>query len=814
MPEYVDQNGILVPAEQAAPQYARNVHAETREFLRPLVDAWMRKINLAEKAKAPFNEVAKRCDMFFSKSGREMWGQEYRLKYIGNIGESKFQVQLQKAFELVALFGPYLFWQYPHVRVENYEPLDIIPELFGDVENDQMAQMMYQQQVQRQQMNDQTATMRNRLMERYLNYSQREQPGGGLAVEAEMCITEALVKGRGVLGICAKRHPASQRLLTRRRYIPVDNFGIDGDCTDPLLSSAQFIYVKHRDPAWKVEKKFNLPKGYLRNVGALSYNDSLRMARGPMPTRYGPPSGSTSDSVDWFETWSRAGVGTKLSPNDGPDAQDRDMMGPELADRFEEVVGDHAYLALCANVPFPLNAPSSLFRDPKTGEPRATDDEVVKMFSWRCVDYGPPFPAWADERWPVNWLDFYPYYGSAWPIAPLAPALGELTALNILVSAFLENAWENRKQIIAYLESAAKNLKSVLETSDNPAFVALNDTQYKRIQEVIQFLHRPDMNNDPLQAIEFVLRRFEERSGLTEFMYAMQVTQDRTARSTAAKEEKASIRPEKMSRDVAKWLTQSAQSELFAAAWLVVGQDLRPLLGEFGVQAWDQLITAVDPDVLIHEMTATVEASDIRKPNLDRLRAAMQEALQYLLPVLQQYAVDTGDTTPINTFFEKMNRAMEEKGVMPQLNPWRPEPDPQQQAFQLEQAQLEQAEKQAELTLKQIEAQIKKLELQESGVDVQKAGIDMQKAQVELQRDLSSGGNDFQKRQLDLAFDQLDHLQELRQDEERHRDELDRSREEFLQSLLQKRREGEIKVDQMHAEARARRQQAVNSNGR
>ena len=180
-------------------EYAKNVSGESSEpggkggMLRPLVNQWIQKQALCENSKSAFTAVATQCYSFFSKSSGFMWEDEYRKTYLGSgIQKPKFQITLQKAFELVAIFGPYLFWKYPSVYIKTEDPIDISPELFGDP-NDPQVQQIYQQVLQEQSQDTTRQETRSALMEKYLNYTQREQPGGGLAVHGEMAITEALL---------------------------------------------------------------------------------------------------------------------------------------------------------------------------------------------------------------------------------------------------------------------------------------------------------------------------------------------------------------------------------------------------------------------------------------------------------------------------------------------------------------------------------------------------------------------------------------------------------------------------------------------
>ena len=86
------------------------------EFLRPLTAAWIEVIDHARKKRRGFDGVAQQCTAFFQGGAGFMWDAEFRSKFMGNCGRPRFFVTIQKAFELVALFGPTLYWQNPAQR--------------------------------------------------------------------------------------------------------------------------------------------------------------------------------------------------------------------------------------------------------------------------------------------------------------------------------------------------------------------------------------------------------------------------------------------------------------------------------------------------------------------------------------------------------------------------------------------------------------------------------------------------------------------------------------------------------------------------
>ena len=739
-------------------------------ILSPLVDAWLEKITRAEESRRPFMEVAEQCDAFFRMASGFMWKPKFKSKFLGKIQAPRFEVTISKAFELVALFGPTLFWRYPKRYPLTQQPIDVPPGLFGDPNDPQTAQIE-QQLAQRRQQRQMVTGLRSQLVETYLNYSQREQPGGGLAMHGELAITDALVKGRGCLWVQGYEYPGSGRKLTGCFFDRVENLFIDPDCEDSTLRDAHWIAKRHVTPAWKLERMFGYKRGYLTKLAHIESVDSQASRRSATDMVH-RRNGKTHDLIVWYEIWSKAGVGTRMLR----DGQPITNISGDVAQAFDDVVGDYAYLCVMKNLPHPLNVSTEAIFD-------ASDEDVEQAFEWRAPDHGPPFPVYLDDAWPVCCLDFYRIPGSPWPLAPMAPGLGELIALNILTASFLEQAYENRKSVLAYLESAAQSVKEALDSTDNPALVPLNDSVHKNINEVIQFLNRPEMNADIIKAIDWVSELFDKRTGLTEILYAMNAggVQSRTARDVAVKEEKASIRPDYMSKKVAEWMSEAANKEKVLAALIVKGEDIRPLVGDDGAYLWDQHVAGENLEAVVREMTVTVEANDVKKPNKQREAESVQQLLGYMGPLLQQYAQDTGDSEPVNAIVEAIGEAIEVDVSKLRLGPWSPQANPEAQQM----AQLEMQEQQADVQKTQLEAQIKELELQLKQLELQSGGIEMEQQQQELE------------------FDEAGHEQELRQSHETH-----------LLDIFQKRQEGQLKIEQQREQgmlklAQTRQQGAV-----
>ena len=327
----------------------------------------------------------------------------------------------------------------------------------------------------------------------------------------------------------------------------------------------------------------------------------------------------------------------------------------------------------------------------------------------------------------------------------------------MLTSSYVDQAWSNRQLILAHLKSAAADVEEALRSDEHVVHIGLNDNIHSSISNVIQFLQRPNAQGDQLRAMEMLSQQFNDRVGLSELQYGASSTQIRVAADARQKSEAVSVRPEKMSGDVSRWMTEASQLEMFLAAMHIKGQDLVHLLGGFGASQWDQYFGNMPIEQLMRESKATVEASEIRRPNKERDTANMQAMQQYLLPLLQALAQQTGDTKPLNEFLERMAESMEMKPIT-DLPPWQP-PPPSPEA-----QQMAQAEQMAGLEKTKADAQHKQ-------ASAQKAIVDAAVKQAEAENPSGIVG-------------EMKHQQELRHNEELHQQQMAQDEGQYYQQLM------------------------------
>lgn len=726
---------------------------ETFDFLRPLVTGWLGKISAARLRAQDFRTTGEQCMAFFSGSVGFMWEDKFRKRFMGGSISPKFRMSLNKAFEVVALFGPVLYARNPIRCVRPRErtaydasvvasALGVSPDQWDQLSGafqqaQQMAQAgqtpppeLQQQAAMFQQLNLEIERMLRldamenaslkascKLMEDYLSYTPYEQPNGGLEQAAEDAITEALIKGRGVLWPKPYTMPGSQTKLTGCFYDSCDHLLSDPDAESFAFGDTKWIAREHYDPWWEVERRFQLPEGSLKGKGSLESSASQADRTQIEHSNLRRKRGETFDLVHWWEIWSLGGVGNRLNGT-----------STALSKAFDETVGDYAYLCICEGVPYPLNATTEMVRE-------ATDEDVRHFFSW-------PVPYYLDQRWPCAPLEFYHEPRNPYPVAMLKPGLGELTFLNIVISALTNRLWRSSRTILAVLESARATVESKLSGGGDTVVIGLKDT-YQDINKVISEFQHKDISFDLWRIIDKMFEIFDKRVGLSDLAYGLNPggAVSRSATDTQIKEEKLSVRPDHMSKKVDQWMREVARMEKLCAYWSgVEGRDVRPLLGNLGATIWDRLITQADPEMVLREMDATVEPGTAKKRNREREAANLSQIYQPLSQQLIAYAQLTGDSTPLNELNQKFGDAIEQDMSGLEMGPWAP-PPPQ-------------------------------------GPDP--AELDAAAKQQEIQQNATA--KDQQIRQ-----DQQQHSQEMRQSQEKHRLEMRQRKEDHQQKLrLQK----------------------------
>lgn len=727
--------------------------ASQYEFLtRPLVESWTGMLRRAGEAKKEFNDAAEMCESFYKKHSGFMWGEEFRTKYIGSgVPVPRYNVTVNTAFEYVSRFGPRLYWQNPRRRVTRPSRPQIDAEQFmtGDPTQDQfLAQAMQEQQVY-----DARTAVANNLWETYLNYTPSETPGGGLEAHSRLAIDEALITGRGVLMPRSYLPPGGERRITGCFYVPNSDLFIDPDCSSPLLMDAKWIALRHVSPYWEVEDRFGWPRGSLRNKG--QFESGASQGSRKQQQSYEKDANVPKDLMVWYEIWSKAGCGARF-------------VNTELINKesWDELCGDYCYLCITPNVKSPLNMPAWRLAD-------MDEDQLREAIAW-------PVPYWKDGRWPISLLDFYHNCKGPWPLAPLSAAVGEMICLQILLALYLQNAEANCQQIVAYLDSAASQVEQQIRSGQSPAFVKLLDGTQKSIQEVIQFLNRPNQNTDVIEAMQFLMTQIERKTGLSALLYGENPggAVSRSAADIQAKTSNVTLIPDFMAKKVASFQGDLADKERLAAFYAQVsGQDVEPLMGPLGAMMWDQLIATEDEEVVLRGMRARVEASDMRKPDKAKDSENLQTLSNNVVPALMTYGQMTGNFEPWNGFLDATANAMEidaEGFKIPSG------PSPEQQ---LQQGGAEQEQQRLEMEAQQADAE------QQRKAQEAEMKLSMQREQMQMKQQQAVAG---------LQMKAQEHAMRMQQSAEQFQQKIDLNQlmaaERLRQSRQQAKQQGSAKT--------------------
>jgi len=739
------------------------------EFLRPLCSAWLAKLETARESRSRWKEISDECQMFYSQSASAMWNNDYSKKFWKGVKLPRFRITINKAFEMVAIYGPNLMWEYPHRTVAAKKPMAFPEELIQilDPQQQQIVMALQQQQGMKDAGDKVTAAM----LDMWLNYTPTEQPDGGLGNHSKKAVTDSLIKGRGVLASRPYKMPGSNNTLTGSFHVDPEDILIDGDFKS--VGDAKWIAIRKVEHAADVEERFKLPKGTLKGRATLESSwQSSELKTDPMSST-NRRAGSTADLVTYWEVYSKRGSGCSHTSMDN-----------SIREHLESVVPRYAYLAICESVPYPLNLSTEMLRS------GATDEDVAAATQW-------PVDFWRDDRWPVEFLDYYEDPQSAWPIAPLAPGLGELKLLNFLVSWMASRTWSSTRDFWAVAGPHVDHYKEYLLNGDDqsiiPTPVAVDD-----VRKAVQILTQPETRQDLSKLISFVSDMFDKRVALTPFMYGLNQdgTQNRTAEETMAKGRAVQARPEFMAKQVADWQSRVAVSEAFVAKRFVTSQDILPLAGPLAAFMWEKFVANRDPNEIARQFEYTISATSIRRPDRDRDLANYQQVLQYFLGVVQQYGSTSGNYEPFNFLMQKWGDFHDADLAGAMIPPPEPPSEEQQQMLQLTaqelQAKIEYLaaqveEKRADAQATMIDAQMKPQQMQaqmaleqmrvqrEAGktqAEEAKLSIDMMRQQADLEGDLAKTQVAQQTTVLDILQDSERHAQEMDQDQEIHEQEL------------------------------------------
>ena len=393
----------------------------------------------------------------------------------------------------------------------------------------------------------------------------------------------------------------------------------------------------------------------------------------------------------------------------------------------------------------------------------------------------------------------------------MAPGLGELTYMNVFMSHLANRVWSNSRDFVVMLEQVSEYASEALSGGEDMVQIKIPPGIVKSIGDAIAFIEQPQVNNEVWHMLDRMAKNFELRTGLSELLYGLNPggVQSRTATDIEAKREATTVRPDYMAGKVESWMTECADMEKYAARWFIEGKDIQELVGPVGSFLWDRHIVTTDPEVVVREMRAMVEAGSARKPNKSRDAQNMQAVLPVLFPEFSKHADVTTDTNPLNSLINQWGKSIDQPTDGLMMSPRGPSPPPpevqqqQQQAMQLEQAKI-QAELQkttAEAKAKEIDSQVKaqsmQLEQAKLQAEVQKMAAEAKAKDIDSQvkaMELQGTAPEMVEKQAEIAFDKARSDQKLAIDQASASQKMTQEESDHTQKLRQKEEEHTLKL--------------------
>jgi len=770
-----------------------NLPLGTQHVLAPLCQQWLAKIKDAKKIKwERFGQYAVEGMKFYDAAHDWMWKDEYARGSGGFLEKDSgaalptFRMQVNRVFEAVALFGPALYHRNPDIAVTPVRRPEVSPELLGLDMQQPQAQQLMQYVMQQEQMEEGARFTKASLMQHYVNWLQVESDK---KTHARRTITEAIVKGMGVLWTDMYQPRGSRIKYPLSYHISIDDIVVDPDAE--YWEDVQWIARYCCHPVNLVEQEYELPPGMLKGhmQSATAQGDVYGSRKESSQKKR---HGRSFDLIEYWKVYSKNGFGDRLRKTK-----------ESVSSKFNfDAFGDFCKIVVAQNIPFPLNIPSVALA-------ASTPEELFQRAQWET-------PYWEGGGWPCTFLSFYDKPRCVWPISLVKPAVAELRFVNWCMSFLADKVSGACTTYIAVAKAAGMEIQNQIKNGMAPyTVIEISQITGKSISDVVSFLDAPSFSADIWRMLSEVMEQIDKRMGLVDLIYGMTDQQLRSATEANVKEQNTNIRPDDMASRVEDFLSETAVNEIACAVWNAEGGDVEPVLGKLGAGFWDNSIKTTDFDRIIHDFDYRVGAGTARKPNKNTKQRALSEFGQVALPTIQAFAME-GIVEPWNAYMTQVCDTMDldPAGFLLERNDEEEEegPSPEEQMAQMELEKMK-----LEMQIKQQEFEVKVQASQEEARLKQQTA--MAQEQVKQEAAITQMELEEEKAEQELEQDQQLHEQELQQQRELSQQELilERARLDMLNrenelKLEALKKMNEAKLAASRAQARAAAQQRSESS--
>ena len=592
--------------------------------------AWKSMVELGIKSKKDFQADADECMRFFNGPYDFMYGPDLSSNpsrgelFAGKrqIGRPSVCVTLNKVAEGVQLFGPTLYHRNPNCKVNPRKQPELPPELFGDPNDPRMQQVMGPifQQMSAQQQRD---NVRAILMESLLSYL---PVAGDLKTNSRDAIDETIIKGLGILWARMKKL-GNGRMLPILEYDTQDNLLIDPDAERD--GDAKVILRRFVEPVWEVEASRGLEPGTLKaNYESYKQYAAVEAAGDNFKRKQG----KTNDLLVYWGVWSKMGIGGLLK-GISPDAAE--------IDRY----GQNVYVEVCDSYNYFLNVPPEIWED---------DEEVRKRLQWETPFY---YDVPGSNGWPYTDFRFHKVPRQVWPMSHFKPVLGQLKFLNWGMSWLATGMQKRSRDFMVVPKTIDAEIEDTILNGPDLSLIKLSNSLSIPINQLVSFIEHPGFPEWQFKVLQKIETDFEKGSGLSELMYGMQQTQDRSATETATKENFVNVRPDEMANKVEESMTDAFRKLAFMARWHLKGDDIAQIFGPVVGKLWTQFVETANVDEIINSLEYRIEAGSTKKPNVRKDQQDANQSLQIMGPMLSDLAMNTGQVAPYNALMKFWGKA-------------------------------------------------------------------------------------------------------------------------------------------------------------